>query len=122
MQKTPSRAEMICLVLFVALSVLDKAWPALKPLELIAGVLLVLFYYGALINRLFLKGSNNQPRPNLPPRPTPPKPIGYRGPFWNKPTTAYLEASAQPFSPTRSAVALFAMLIPFGIMAYMFLH
>ena len=46
-------------------------------------------------------------------------PLGYRGPFWNKPTVAYLEREARPFSLTQSRIAGLLLLAPFGLLFYL---
>jgi len=78
----------------------------------------------ALAEQLFIvlawafEGRRKQDSENA--RETPP--LEYRGPFWNKPTVAYLEREAHPFSLTQSRIAGLLLLVPFGVLFYLLLH
>ena len=47
---------------------------------------------------------------------------GYTGPFWNKPSTAYLEARARTSTTASSKLAPFLLLVPFAVLFYLLLR
>jgi hypothetical protein len=44
------------------------------------------------------------------------------GPFWNKPSHAFLQHQARPFSETQTRIVLGLLLVPFGALAYLLLR
>jgi len=64
--------------------------------------------------------SSEQPR--IPKKEKIEPPVGYTGPFWNKPSADYLEANAQPYSSEQRIAVWMFLLIPFAVLAYILLH
>jgi hypothetical protein len=92
--------------------------------------LAVLFAFYMLLELLGLwdaieklpKESSSKPRQNNRPLLKEKEPIGYTGPFWNKPRDSYLSANARPFSSRQEDIVYLLLIAVFAVFVFVLLH
>jgi hypothetical protein len=120
-------ALLVWLCALALLNALAHIWPEAKEIEHFVGLAgTLIFWFGDFFFLRFPKGWDKADRSKFPDgatKPSPPEPpLGYHGPFWNKPSPEFLQKNAHPFTESQGRVALCLLLVPFGILAYLFLH
>lgn len=123
----PILALVIWLCALALLEALAQIWPEAKIIQQFVGFVgsMILWFSDFFFLRFpddWKDADSTDTRNQSTKPPCPKPPLGYRGPFWNKPSPAFLQSNARSFSEAQSRVVMLLLLLPFGALVFMLLH
>ncbi len=113
MPQKSSKVAPVLVILGMGLLNLFIDWRFMKGMAALDVIFYVLVLLAVLFGRKVRRDSPGQKSTDL---------QGYTGPFWNKPSPAYLEARARESTTDPSLFAPFLLLIPFAVLFYLLLR